>query len=386
MKISILIMNAYGMGGTIRATFNLADELSRRHEVEIVSVFQHKDRPFFPLSDRVRLSSLVDLRPDARKWWKFGVASRLKKPSTLLHPEERAYDNFSAESDRALTRYLADLRTDVLVTTRAGLNIAAARLARDGVTLIGQEHLHFGAHKPGILAEIRDSYQRLDAIVTLTDADHAEYARMLDGAPTRVYTIGNGLPAGPRPQSRLDNRVVIAAGRLVRVKGYDRLLDAFAKVVEKRPDWKLRVYGQGTQADKLSRRARRLGLHNNVAFMGPTNDIEGELAKASIHVITSRFEGFGMTIVEAFAAGVPVVSFDCPQGPREIITSGENGVLVPDGDIDAFADALLSLMDDPEKMRRLAENGRRTATRYDISEVAGRWDEMLAELHRTGTA
>lgn len=380
MKISILIMNAYGMGGTVRATANLADELARRHDVEVVSVFRHRDRPFLPFSKDVTLTSLVDLRKQGKKWWRFGFASRLDKPSKLFHPEERAYNNFNAESDRALKRYLSELDTDVLVTTRAGLNIAAAKLARDGVTLIGQEHLHFGAHKPGILEEIRAWYPKLDAVVTLTDADHAEYARMLEKHPTLVYTIGNGLPDIPRPQSRLENRVVVAAGRLVKVKGYDRLLDAFAKVVEKHPEWKLRIYGSGTHADRLSRQARRLGLHNNVAFMGPTTDIEGELAKASLHVITSRFEGFGMTIVEALAAGVPVVSFDCPQGPREIITSGHDGLLVPDGDIDAFADAMLSLINDPEEMRRLAENGWETARRYRIGEVAARWEEMLANL------
>src|SRR4051812_5630935 len=130
MKVSILLMNAYGMGGTIRATFNLADELALRHDVEIVSVFRHRDKPFLPLSDRVTVTNLVDLRPEAKKWWRFGQASRLKKPSTLVHPDERAYANFSAESDRALTRYLGELRTDVLITTRAALNIAAARLAR----------------------------------------------------------------------------------------------------------------------------------------------------------------------------------------------------------------------------------------------------------------
>jgi glycosyltransferase involved in cell wall biosynthesis len=381
MKISILIMNAYGMGGTVRATLNLADELVLRHDVEVVSVFRHRTTPFLPVSDRVRMTSLVDLRGGAKKWWRFGVASRLKKPSTLMHPEERAYSNFNAESDRALKRYLAELQTDVLITTRAGLNIAAARLARDGVKLVAQEHLHFGAHKPGILEEIRTWYPKLDAVITLTDADHAEYSRMFDGHPTRVYTIGNGLPETPRPQSRLENRIVLAAGRLVKVKGYDRLLKAFAKVIEKRPDWKLRIYGGGTHADKLSRQARSLGLHNNVAFMGATSDVEGEMAKASLHVITSRFEGFGMTIVEAFAAGVPVVSFDCPQGPREIITSGHDGVLVPDGDTDAFADALLSLMDDPEEMRRLAANGKETALRYRISKVADQWDEVFTDLH-----
>jgi glycosyltransferase involved in cell wall biosynthesis len=380
VKISILIMNAYGMGGTVRATANLADELSLRHEVEIVSVFRHRDTPFLPLSDRVTLTHLVDLRPSAKKWWRRGFTSRLASPSKLFHPEERAYDNFNAESDRALKRYLSEMQTDVLITTRAGLNIAAARLAREGVVLVGQEHLHYGAHKPGLLDEIRQWYPKLHAIVTLTEADRVEYTRMLEGDRTLVYTIGNGLPETARPQSRLDNRLVVAAGRLVPVKGYDRLLDVFAQVVEKRPDWKLRIYGTGSQADKLSQRTRALGLHNNVAFMGSTADMDNVLAKASLHVITSRFEGFGMTIIEAFATGVPVVSFNCPQGPREIITSGQDGVLVPDGDIDAFADALLALMDDKDEMRRLAENGLKTVGRYRISAVADRWDKVFTDL------
>ena len=376
----MLIMNAYGMGGTVRATANLADELSLRHDVEIVSVFRHRNTPFLRTSDRVRRSHLVDLRPGAQKWWQPGATTRLKRPSRLFHPEERAYGNFNAESDRALKRYLSGLRTDVLVTTRAGLNVAAARFARDGIVLIGQEHLHFGAHTPGVLDEIRQWYPRLHAIVTLTEADRSAYTRMFEDDRTLVYTIGNGLPETLRPLSRLENHVVIAAGRLVKVKGYDRLLDIFAKVVEKRPDWTLRIYGDGTQADRLSRRARALRLHNHVAFMGSTDDMEGELAKASLHAVTSRFEGFGMTIVEALASGVPVVSFDCPQGPREIITSGHNGLLVPDGDLDAFADALVALMDDEGELRRIAENGLEVADRYRISEVADRWDKVFTDL------
>lgn len=380
MKISFLIMNAYGMGGTVRATAHLADELSHRHEVEIVSVFRHRDTPFLPLSNRVKLTHLVDLRPGTKKWWRRGFAARLQRPSKLFHPEERAYGNFNAQSDRALKEYLSAARTDVLITTRAGLNIAAARFAREGIVLVGQEHLHFGAHLPGLLGEIREWYPKLHAIVTLTEADRLEYSSMLEGDRTLVYSIGNGLPETARPQSRLDNRLIVAAGRLVKVKGYDRLLDVFAKVVEKRPDWKLRIYGDGTEADKLSRRARALRLHNNVAFMGSTADMENVLAKASLHVVTSRFEGFGMTIVEAFAAGVPVVSFDCPQGPREIITSGQDGVLVPDGDIDAFANALLSLMDDQDELRRLAAGGLETVRRYRISEIADRWDKIFTDL------
>lgn len=123
-------------------------------------------------------------------------------------------------------------------------------------------------------------------------------------------------------------------------------------------------------------------LHNNVTFMGPTGDIEGELAKASIHAVSSRFEGFGMTIIEAFACGVPVVSFDCPRGPREIITPGHDGLLVPPDDVDALAAGLLQMIDDEEGRRRMAENALRTAGNYDISTIVGRWERSFAELQR----
>ncbi|GGL46473.1 glycosyltransferase family 4 protein [Planomonospora parontospora] len=382
MKVSFLILNAYGMGGTIRATFDLATELSARHDVEVISVFRHADEPFLPLGPGVRLRALVDLREGARVRWPYARrAERLSgEPSALVHPEERAYASFSAWSDEVLRRELRRLRTDVLVTTRAGLNIMAARFARRRVVTIAQEHLHFEAHKPGLFEEIRRWYPELDAVVTLTEADERDYRAMLGGSRTGVFTIGNGLAGGPRPRSRQENRIVLAAGRLVPVKGYDRLLKAFARVVEVRPDWRLRIYGEGRVSDKLVRLAVKLRLHNNVAFMGPTGDIEGELAKASIHAVSSRFEGFGMTIIEAFACGVPVVSFDCPRGPREIITSGRDGLLVPADDVDALADGLLAMIEDEEGRRRMAANALETARDYDIAMIADRWEEAFAEL------
>ncbi|WP_068928134.1 glycosyltransferase family 4 protein [Planobispora rosea] len=382
MKISFLILNAYGMGGTIRATLDLATELSVRHNVEVISVFQHADRPFLPLGPKVRLRSLVDLRPGAKVRWPYTKrAERLsQEPSALVHPEERAYASFTAWSDEVLRRELSRLRTDVLVTTRAGLNILAARFARRRVVTIAQEHLHFEAHKPGIFEEIRQWYPKLDAVVTLTEADEQDYRGMLDRFGTGVFTISNGLAGGPRPVSRQENRIVLAAGRLVPVKGYDRLLKAFAQVVEVRPDWKLRIYGEGRVSDKLVKLATKLRLHNNVMFMGSTGDIEGELAKASIHAVSSRFEGFGMTIIEAFACGVPVVSFDCPRGPREIITSGHDGLLVPPDDVDALAAGLLKMIDDEDGRRRMAANARETAREYAISTIADRWEDAFTEL------
>ncbi|MFF5208276.1 glycosyltransferase family 4 protein [Streptosporangium sp. NPDC000396] len=384
MKISFLTLNAYALGGTVRATFDLASELAERHDVEVISVNQRADQPFLPVSPKVRLRSLVDQREGARVRWPYTKkAERLsKQKSALIHPHERTYGFFTAWSDEVLRRELQRLRTDVLITTRAGLNIMAARFAPERVVRIAQEHLHFEAHRPGMSKEIRRWYPKLDAVVTLTEADRHDYRTMLDRAPTRVFAIGNGLAGRPRPRSRQDNRIVLAAGRLVPVKGYTRLLKAFAEVIKERPDWKLRIYGQGRSEEQLAKLVVKLRLHDNVTLMGPTDDIEGELAKASIHAVSSRFEGFGMTIIEAFACGVPVVSFDCPRGPREIITSGHDGLLVPPGDVDALAAGLLKMIDDEEGRLRMAGNALETARRYDISMIVDRWEKAFAELGR----
>lgn len=382
MKITFMLLDAFEVDGTVRSTFTLAGELARRHDVEIVSVLRNADRPVFPLSDRVRLRCLVDLRPDAKvPWPNTARAERLMaEPTQLVHPEERCYNKFSAWTDVAITRFLKRLRTNVLVTTRAGLNLAAARFAPRRVVVVGQEHLQLGIHAPGILAEIKEWYPRLDALTCLTVADREDYEAALPDGACPVYTIGNGLPDRVYPRSRQENKLVVAAGRMVWIKGYDLLISAFAKVVEKHPEWRLRIYGQGVRREELLAKAKRLRLYNNVLLMEPTDDMEGELAKASVLAMSSRAEPFGMTIIEAFACGLPVVGFDCPRGPREIITDGHDGLLVPPQDADAFAETLIRLIDDEDLRHRMARNARASAERYGIGVVAGRWEEMLAEL------
>ena len=382
MKITFMLLEAAAIDGTVRSTFTLAGELARRHDVEIVSVLRNAGLPAFPVPDRVRLRSLVDLRPDARvPWPNTARAERLMaEPSEMIHPEERSYTKFSAWTDVRITRFLQRLRTDVLVTTRAGLNIAAARFAPRRVVVVGQEHLQFGIHEPGILAEIEKWYPRLDALTCLTVADREDYENGFPDGTCPVYTIGNGLPSGVYPRSRQENKVVVAAGRMVWIKGYDLLLRAFTKVVEKHPEWQLRIYGRGVRREQLLRQATRLGLYNNVLLMEPTDDMEGELAKASVLAMSSRAEPFGMTIIEGFACGLPVVGFDCPRGPREIITDGHDGLLVPPEDPDAFAETLIRLIDDQKLRHQMARNARASAEKYDITVVADQWEAMLAQL------
>jgi glycosyltransferase involved in cell wall biosynthesis len=290
------------------------------------------------------------------------------------------WSRITMRGDYRLWRALRTLDTDVLITTRPAFNLLAARFAPRGVILVGQEHLHLGAHRDDLREHLRRWYPRLDALVTLTEADQRAYAEFLGAAPTQLATIPNPLPPGPKPLSRLNTPVIAAAGRLAEVKQYEHLIAAFAKATAAHPDWVLRLYGTGPERDRLRATAADHNLGARVEFKGRTRDIHAAFAGASTVALSSSYEGFGMTIIEAFACGVPVASFDCPHGPREIITHGRNGLLVPEGDIDALADALTDLITNPARRHAMGAAARATATHYDAATITQHWETLLTDL------
>jgi glycosyltransferase involved in cell wall biosynthesis len=233
---------------------------------------------------------------------------------------------------------------------------------------------------------VRRELGRFDAIVVLTGDDARDYRDELNGSATRVEQIPNALPELGGGTSALEEKAVVAAGRLTGQKGFDLLIRAFAQVVPERPDWELRIYGDGSQRAELERLIAELGLNGSVRLMGATSDIGEELARASVFALSSRFEGFGMVLVEAMSKGVPVVSFDCPRGPSEIVDDGVDGVLVPNGDVDALASALVELTGDEQRRRSLGAAGLEKSRRYEIGAIGARWDALLAELEERRAA
>jgi glycosyltransferase involved in cell wall biosynthesis len=151
-------------------------------------------------------------------------------------------------------------------------------------------------------------------------------------------------------------------------------------VAREEPSWRLRIYGEGAQRAELEQLIAELGVGENVSLMGATTEIGEEMARGSVFALSSRFEGFGMVLVEAMSKGLPVVSFDCPRGPGEIVEDGVDGVLVANGDVRAFARALIDLMRDPERRRAFGEAGLVKSRSYEIGTIGGRWDALLDEL------
>ncbi|WP_158603527.1 glycosyltransferase family 4 protein [Micromonospora radicis] len=380
MKFSFLVHNFYGVGGTNRAVLNLASALvDDGHEAEIASVFRRVDRTMFDVDERVSIVPLVDLRQRQRD----RSAPQLREPSLLIPKSEEFYPQYSRLTDERLVRYLRHTDADVVVGTRPGLNLVVARHAPEHAVRVAQEHMTQDLIDDAVKTEIRRSYARIDLAYTVSNAD-ADAFRTGNPVPgTEIKALANSAPRSSIPPADGRNRTIVAAGRLDPIKRYDRLIAAFAYAVRDCPGWQLRIYGDGEQRPGLARLVRELGMYGQVLLMGRREDMTAEWVKGSIAAVSSARESFGMTIVEAMRLGLPVVSSDCPVGPREIITHGEDGLLVPTDDFDEYARALRTLMRDDDLRIRMGAMAVANSARFDPANLA---NEFVRDCSRVLSA
>ncbi|NJP88583.1 glycosyltransferase family 4 protein [Nonomuraea sp. FMUSA5-5] len=376
-QVRILLLHAYGMGGTIRTVFNLASYLAEHHDVEIVSILKEAEEPFFPIDPRVKFRFLDDRLDPGHDPLR---AMLSKMPSKLIPKEENAYHRFNLWTDFKLARYIRSLDTGVLIATRPGLNLAMAQLAQPGVITIGQEHVALRTQPEPVQELIKWRYRRLDALVTLTKADLKDYRETLPKKPRRLTRIPNAVPPMTGDVSKLDTKVAVAVGRMTRIKGFHRLITAWETVAAAHPDWKLRIYGAGPQEANLRQQIAEAGLEDKVELPGPTTDVGAELEKASIYVLSSRHEGFPMTILEAMAKGLAIVSFNSPHGPKEMITHEVDGLLVKPRTNANLAESIIRVIEDEPLRRSLAARALETARTYDVDVIGEKWDALLADL------
>lgn len=208
----------------------------------------------------------------------------------------------------------------------------------------------------------------------LSHEDAAEWTEL-----DNVKVIYNPLPFFPERQSGGLRKQVIAVGRYVPQKGFDRLIPAWSIVSKKHPDWVLRIYGDGMR-EQLQRQIDELGITSNCILEHNVQNIVEKYCESSIFVLSSRFEGFGMVIIEAMACGVPPVSFTCPCGPKDIITDGKDGLLVENGDIEGLADKICYLIEHEDVRRKMGIQARTDVERFKIEHIAREWKNYLKQI------
>jgi glycosyltransferase involved in cell wall biosynthesis len=293
-----------------------------------------------------------------------------------------------------LRRLVRQQRPDALVATIADAN-AVAWLAVQGLSarpklILRETNSHRARADIGPVRRtlIGCAYRRADAVIALSEGVRQEITADYRLEPTCTHTIPNAVDVanlydavrlvreGDVPTATT-GPMIVAMGRLTRQKGFDILLDAFAGIAAK--DARLTILGEGDDRIALETRARELGIAERVSLPGFVGDIAPWLAHADLFVLSSRWEGFGHVIVEAMAAGLPVIATDCPYGPGEILCDGETGLLVPPENPHALGAAINRVLSDSELGAKLRKNAATASARYALSEIAERYATLIEE-------
>lgn len=296
-----------------------------------------------------------------------------------------------------LRRYLAAVRPDVLVATMVDANIIAAlasRLSAHRPRLIVREtNPHRARGDIGRLRRlaVRWAYGQADAVVALSQGVAGELTADYGLDARRVVTIHNPVDtegwrrraqaarqaAAPWGSFGAGAPVLVAVGRLIRQKGFDLLLRALVKCEGAGRKARLIIVGEGPERAALTALAQELGVADRVLMAGFIADPAAYYAHAEVFVLPSRWEGFGHVIVEAMACGAPVIAFDCPYGPADILGAGEGGVLVPPEDVDALAAAIDRLLGDTQERARLASGAASAAERFSQPRIAAAYARLI---------
>lgn len=377
MKTVRIITLHLAYGGIEKAVCQMASMFVEKYDVEIISVYDMPDAPAFPIDERVRVRYLLDEIPNRDEWRDcarrkdvFGLARESVRAARILHDKKKAVIDAISAIDNG-----------VIITTRPEHNVLLSKYGRPDVYKLGQLHQDHCFDKK-LLDSFRRDYGGLDAFILLTPGLADEVREIMrDNKHTKIVAIPNFLEHYPETIPERREKTILAVGRLVDVKGMDRLIRIFAAVHEKTPDWSLRIAGEGEERPALEALIEKLGISGCVKLMGmlTADEVEREMLSAAIYASTSKSEGLSFALVEAMSCGLAPVAYDVRVGPAATITDGVNGYLVPDGDADGYAARLLGLINDPELMAELSHAAVRRARDFSKENISRQWFDLLEE-------
>ena len=377
MKILYAVERVNLRGGYDRIIIEKANYLAEHGCEVIICVSSHAlSKPFYPISEKVKL---VDFDIDFDQQYKYSLFIRAYIYKKLM----RRYR-------KMLSNLLVIEHADIVITT-LGREIDFITEINDGSAKVGESHiakdyvrnLHLMEQR-GFIYRIIAKYWRkkidhkvkkLATLVLLTQHD----ANSWDGL-AKTVVIPNSLPFYPPHGSSCENKQVIFVGRLNEQKGLEYLVDTWMKVNQKHPDWVLHVFGDGEQKQLLLQMIKEAGLECAIIVNQPTPMIMEMYLESSIFLLTSRFEGFGMVLLEAMACGVPCVAFDCPYGPSDIIKNGEDGFLVEYLNTDEAAQRVCQLIESAMLRKNMGVKARLNVQRYNRDVVMKQWIDLFKSL------
>lgn len=362
-KVCLLIASMAKHGGGERVASNLANSFCEEYEVTLISVFGNYQSVVYDLDPRIKylqiITSQTRLRYVIFKGW-FSLHAILNK----IHPD-----------------------VTLLIGTNTWPFLPA--FLGTGIKCIACEHLNLqniisvssAFLAPGRLYAVR----KCDKIVTLTQEDSEAYARRYRLPSQKITHIYNWIdPAVIKHFQVRDGKAkkILSAGRFDPVKGYEMLVETAGEILHRHQDWEWHIYGAGDREyqEKIKRLIMQKNLDDRLIIKEPIKDIYEKYAEYDFLVMTSYYEGFAMVLLEALACGLPVISFDCPTGPREIVTDGVNGYLIQCYDVSLMTEKIEELINDNDMIRRFSENSHAGIEKFSKDRILDQWKELFDEV------
>ncbi|MDN3448461.1 glycosyltransferase family 4 protein [Psychrobacter sp. APC 3281] len=353
MKILILGGKFNNTGGTERVGSMLANGLSKEGYEIVLASISCGDKPFFPINKGIKIVSLFNT-PGRALYRTPNIIYKIRK----LLKEER-------------------IDTLIVVETMSVLFTLPATLGLP-INHICWEHFNFNTDlgKKGRRIARQLAARYCDSVVTLTERDK-QYWLKGTRHNSQITAIANPCPFPVQENTKENNtKIVLAIGRLTHQKGFDLLLESWFEINKLMSDWKLKIVGEGIDRQKLAEFIEQYELTNSVELVDSTNDVSKYYKEAEIFCLSSRFEGFGMVLIEALAFGLPIVSFDCEVGPAEILED-TGSILVPPNDISELALSLIDLMQDDERRKIISIKSKEKAKLYQPEVIMSQWVNLL---------
>lgn len=372
-KITFLMLHL-NYGGIEKQVTTLANELSKEYEVEIISLYDIlSGESFYQLDDKIRIKYIFNFGPnkdkikDALK--KFKLITLIKQLCKAL---KILYTKYFG-----LGKIIKNLNTDILISSRIEFS---KQIKRNDIITISQEHSFIDNEK--YIKKVRKSFKHIKYLIVMTKGAKEKYDEWLKNEKIKpeVIVIPNIIKENKSGKiSNLNNRQIISVGRLEDVKDFYTLILVFSVIVKKYPNYILKIIGEGSMREKLEEQIKKCNLQKNVILTGrrTENEINNELIKSDVFVLTSKSESFSLVLCEAMNFGVPCIAFDVDVGPREIIQDGRNGFLIENRNVDLMIERLDELLYNISLRRFLGSNSYNVAKNYYSENIINKWKNIF---------
>lgn len=374
-KITILALHL-GVGGAESVISNLSNMLCDDNDVTIISTYKLSDSPAFYIDPRVKIRYLTeDIRPNRDELINavhskniFKVLKEGFKSIKILYLRKKLMINAIKKCD-----------SDIIISTRIFHSKLLGRYGNKNAVKIAQEHNHHNNNSKIIKKTIK-SLKNIDYFMPVSKELYEFYK---DKIEAKCMYIPNALDFEPTQIAKLDNKNIIAVGRLAKEKGFSDLIEIFSRLMNNDNKLKLRIVGEGSERQTLQNKIQELNLQENVELCGNKNkeELNKLYLSSSIYLMTSYTESFGLVLLEAGSYGIPCVAFDSAQGAKEIIDDGVNGFLIKNRDMEIFINKVRKLLEDEELRKKMGLAGIEKAEHYKKKNIAKEWKRFIGEIY-----